>query len=572
LRIYSNTQVGWYSHFGTLNSKRVSSVSFLFISVLTHPLKSYIVQHKIVDPLVEEYKLARLCIGYLGFIGFGAECDDSTIKDMLTHGYYAFMDYAAVHWSQHLKAAVGTVILSESFAEICSLLETFLELHWKGPEPTGDISSSQREALKPFENMDNFKKISSAYATAMSQLRFFGEKSKRNSTISILDTVIRIRRLLESIMLETDNKATMQSELEHYYGENFYKCERPSCLYFYRGFSTMKGRERHAKDHELPFKCTVEGCLREDIGFTSLKDLRKHMTQQHDCIYENTKKYLNLEATPVHGRPESFPCHACSKTFTKYYNLKDHMKIHKSDLRKAHQDGKSSHDDTNISGLPASPRQYMSTDTELDEIGGTTESHLIYTGLQQIDTETPPFHSPLMLNSLEFDNTSETPDFLEDFDFHRALHTKTLISISPRYGLFSGGEEIHCHGFNLNLNVEIRFGDIVCEILRMVNSKEVVVIAPQIQVQALPYRVKVKVVDKLTGHSDENQIPWFHYVDGERFPKPNLEPFISGLSLQGMSGTAAQTLMMDELFQIFGTNFPAIVDEIGWIGGTDSVR
>jgi hypothetical protein len=500
------------------------------------------------------------------------------IKQLLKDGYYAFMDYAAVYWAQHLKAAVGAFDLSKSLAEICNLLESFLELHWKGPEPAGEIPPFQREALKPFEDVNEFRRISSAYGTAISQLRFFGEKSKQNSTTTVIDTVIRIRCLLESIMLETASDATIQSKLKIYYGENLYKCARPSCTHFYRGFSSLKERERHANDHELPFRCAIEGCLREDIGFTNRKDLQKHMVKQHDQIHEKARKYPNMEAPDAPKLPDCYICDICSKTFSKYYNHKDHLKLHKMDLMGTHGNDKSFDCDVKTAMKQLwPPLESQITDTASTKIFDNT-GELVALQAEHVDKTITPAITPTLLPPPNLGDVLDTPDtpivpaMLENYGSD-GIFVSTIHEMSQYWGLFSGGEEIRCSGFCLDFGIEIRFGDAACEILQVINSNVVLLIAPPIPPQTLPYRVAIKIVDKFTGCSlGVGRSLWFHYVVGDGLPQPDYEPFLQPWSPTQVVNNVTIELIMLVLFQIYGTDFRAIQHELFGRVDIDRVR
>ena len=78
-----------------------------------------------------------------------------------------------------------------------------------------------------------------------------------------------------------DDGMLKNDDVRDLYGVYGYKCSKPWCQSFLKGFATSKRRDLHLSEHERPFRCDVRGCHGYAIGFCTEGDLIKHSTRLH---------------------------------------------------------------------------------------------------------------------------------------------------------------------------------------------------------------------------------------------------------------------------------------------------
>ena len=74
----------------------------------------------------ENYRLASLCLEYLVFECFNINLSNQSIRDYVSKGWYAFHDYAIVHWVDHLEHCINAID-NNSFQIFDQQEETMLE-------------------------------------------------------------------------------------------------------------------------------------------------------------------------------------------------------------------------------------------------------------------------------------------------------------------------------------------------------------------------------------------------------------------------------------------------------------
>lgn len=76
------------------------------------------------------------------------------------------------------------------------------------------------------------------------------------------------------------------NRLTQFYGSGLWKCDRPRCASFYKGFESKSARDEHMLHHTRPFHCTRAGCHRSSFGFSSKKQLDDHTRFSHGELQE----------------------------------------------------------------------------------------------------------------------------------------------------------------------------------------------------------------------------------------------------------------------------------------------
>jgi hypothetical protein len=135
--------------------------------------------------------------------------------------------------------------------------------------------------------------------------------------------VARTRSILEKLSQPTALCVDSRDKLQQYYGLNWIKCPRHNCFYFHEGFHDASRRENHISRHERPFCCTELSCPRIHLGFSTEKELKKHIAIQHPDPAAFAWRFPKVKkATSKHG------CTICPKEFIRAHSLKIHMRTH----------------------------------------------------------------------------------------------------------------------------------------------------------------------------------------------------------------------------------------------------
>jgi hypothetical protein len=259
---------------------------------------------------------------YLLFDCFSPSLSDEAIKDYTMNGYYAFEDYAILHWVDHLEASIPYLLSSsvESTDDIALAVNNFQDAYGANNASRNDISQELKDKCKHIEHTDFYDNllllVSSTRKSRANQEKFdalgeFGQVISKNRTI------LEGFRASEVLDLATKDK------LEQYYGTFWHKCPRHACSYFHEGFLNGAHRDNHVNRHEKPFFCTESSCPRSHYGFSTEKELKKHKNVNHldsSMLFPKIKK-----------PPAKHVCDLCSKEFSRAHNLSAHKRSHLGD-------------------------------------------------------------------------------------------------------------------------------------------------------------------------------------------------------------------------------------------------
>ena len=206
------------------------------------------------------------------------------MRKYISEGYYAFQDYAVVHWVDHLISSVEEIDALDS--ESLLLLESLVGRFIKARSTDLPVQISRSEELiskfRQFSQQDYFDKLIQVVTQATSQKDSFVQKDIGQTELSYLAAQIElVRSNFERMTISLSSTSAIHGKYEIYYGSNWYKCPRIDCTYFYRGFPGPADRDRHENKHNRPFHCSRVGCHIASIGCRTAKELNKHELEFH---------------------------------------------------------------------------------------------------------------------------------------------------------------------------------------------------------------------------------------------------------------------------------------------------
>lgn len=237
-------------------------------------------------------------------------------------GAYAFQEYAVLHWLDHLEAIIQCEPLSEfdNSHDLGSAVNDFYDTYGAGNSDKEDVPAELRERCHNIRDGE--------YAENMLLLISHARKSRSSHdqlvALGDLGSIVdRTRSILEKFSHSTVLSAESKDKLQQYYGINWHKCPRHNCFYFHEGFQDALRRENHVSRHERPFCCTELSCPRINLGFSTEKELKKHMAIQHPDPAAFAWRFPKVKkADPKHC------CTLCPKEFKRAHSLKIHMRAH----------------------------------------------------------------------------------------------------------------------------------------------------------------------------------------------------------------------------------------------------
>jgi hypothetical protein len=274
---------------------------------------------------MEDFNMAVLCLRYLTFECFDPKLPEQSIIKFLTNGYYSFHDYAVMHWVDHLESIVKSLRFNSllDHDELGGAIEDFFKVYGAGEAKSEDVRKELEELGSMFPDAEYLESM----LLMISQARTARKADEQISALGELGrTIARIRSLLEDLNMSSTLEAEKRKLLELYYGTQWSKCPRHLCFYFHEGFSTFERRNRHVDRHERPFCCTESGCPRILIGYSSEKELKKHVNINHPNPSSFAWKFPKAKKGSIKHR-----CTFCENEYTRASSLRIHIRTHNNE-------------------------------------------------------------------------------------------------------------------------------------------------------------------------------------------------------------------------------------------------
>lgn len=281
-------------------------------------ISSYLTQESYVQATEVEKEIALLCMRYLVFECFDHDLAFGEVREYILDGSYAFQEYAALHWLDHLESTSSDDRLH--LEDLASTIDDYIAKY-------RDCNTEEDE-LPQFAMLDpesSSISLQERVLLLVKETRTARINGEDLSALGDLGDIISNVRIAMERLAETLSSAETAKELKTYYGHNWFKCSKHACFYFHEGFSSAKLRDRHVERHERPFCCTETGCSRVQIGFGSEKELKKHMLITHPDPGALSWKFAKVKEPKPR---KSFECPLCPKKFTRTFSLRQHLRAH----------------------------------------------------------------------------------------------------------------------------------------------------------------------------------------------------------------------------------------------------
>ena len=272
----------------------------------------------VVDVAVVERELATICIRHLCSTGYISLSDGNRVRELASQGYYSFLDYSVINWTDHLHAYVSRATIEE-LIRLVRDLQDFLGMPCNnlnpvgGDEGPGDIlMQSGQDFLVLGYTSEVFAKI-----VFWTRLRIQLRSRKIEASSGMLgsknlgEMVAVVRHVIEDLCTASnvnvtgprDISTTAGNALAKYYGTHYFKCSQEDCDYFSEGFPTRQKRDEHERKHSL--SCPEPGCCEAVVSSASL---RAHWAscrnKQRPTLHEQPKREFPDIAQIMHLDPK----------------------------------------------------------------------------------------------------------------------------------------------------------------------------------------------------------------------------------------------------------------------------
>ncbi|KAI9779019.1 MAG: hypothetical protein M1816_003779 [Peltula sp. TS41687] len=274
--------VDWKDLCGSLVERRSDdSVELVHLTA-----RFFLLDQKHINLVSKELEMTRLCIGYLNFRCFD-DLDESDVNTFIRAGWYSFLDYAAIHWVDHIKQWTCVAPVNDSITEVAESLPNFLQRYWSEIIPSRSISKEKEEKIKTkfsrFETCGFFNQLMIAVSTWEKQTNTFNRSALIAGSLTLIDRISKVRSALENMASCSLRDEQLARALRTFYGSNLFKCSSVSCRFFHEGFTVKEQRNRHTAKHSRAFICTYARCPYETTGFDTRAKLTRHSVDCHEA-------------------------------------------------------------------------------------------------------------------------------------------------------------------------------------------------------------------------------------------------------------------------------------------------
>ena len=229
-----------------------------------------------MNSLDAEFRMATLCVSYLSFDCFCPETFQQHLEKYSSNGSYAFQQYAACNWIQHVQSLGNCwdLLGNSERTQVYNACRVLLQRDSSNQSfevlPTSELEKPSYAALhKALRSLYN------AYEDVIS--------ISDNGIPMAMQQMYKVRMAVEHIFSTSTDPSTSRL-LHESHGPLLFRCQIVQCPSFQKGFATQRARDNHYKAHEPPFRCPHEGCDYAILGFLAEITLKTHLRLCHDPI------------------------------------------------------------------------------------------------------------------------------------------------------------------------------------------------------------------------------------------------------------------------------------------------
>lgn len=254
-----------------------------------------------INVAAEHLNLTALCLSYLSVDHVDISLSSEAVENNIMKGCYAFFDYAASHWLDHLtKAMVSNPTTSDrcSLDRLSTEIRRFLGRHFqnvsaKNIPPSFIQGFNPRPLLGPQDFLDTLTQVAYSWSLRLSKRsskpkeKVSGKNEQCMEPASGLgDFIPQLRSCLDSAAQRLKGTTGLK-QLQQYHGTGLFKCRFVHCDYFHLGFTEELTRDSHQNRHERSFVCVSSGCPHSITGFASIRLLENHIRDAHSTGTDN---------------------------------------------------------------------------------------------------------------------------------------------------------------------------------------------------------------------------------------------------------------------------------------------
>ncbi|EYB33484.1 hypothetical protein FG05_30074 [Fusarium graminearum] len=240
----------------------LSSPGEEIIDLVHSSAKTYLVQTKEIDVPTENAKMALFCTEYMISRPLTPGLSRPDIQEYATTGYYGFHDYAAAFWWKHARQVLAASELDTG------LTQRVLQAAHHCVVETGQL-----------EGIESLYDSAEGIQSLKTKLEGLPQNLRDWNIIKLYEMrVVAIRQSIADLINQPYERKGPALVL---YGPLRYKCRKPWCRSFSRGFEAEQQQQSHINQHELPFTCDHQGCFATDVGFEKETDLKTHYRRWH---------------------------------------------------------------------------------------------------------------------------------------------------------------------------------------------------------------------------------------------------------------------------------------------------
>ncbi|KAK0718014.1 hypothetical protein B0T26DRAFT_830132, partial [Lasiosphaeria miniovina] len=228
--------------------------------------------------------LATICLSYLTVGHVDVSLSDEIVEANIINGCYAFFDYAASHWLDHLTISVTKLATldASSVERLGREIRHFLGQHFQKVAPKSIPLSFAKgfDVRSSFGPEDFLGELSQATYTKRKEEPNVKDDQKLGPKPRLETFIPRLRSSLDKVAQRLKD-STGLLQLQNYHGSGLFKCQFVHCDYFHTGFPDKSARDSHQTKHDRAFFCVFDGCSYGITGFADSKSLAAHTDNVH---------------------------------------------------------------------------------------------------------------------------------------------------------------------------------------------------------------------------------------------------------------------------------------------------